>query len=224
MIETVAIVGGTGPEGSGLALRFAAAGFSVRVGSRSAERAAAKAAELSVQIGTTPGGGSIQGLSNQEAISTAAMVILCTPFASAAETLGELGRSAPGDAVWVDATVPLRFESGRVSLIPLAEGSGSEHLAKCLPPGARLVAAFKTIPAHMLHDLAEPFDCDLFVCGDDAAARQLVIEAASRLSGLRPLDAGPLVQARTLEHLCWLAVSLNRRYKRKTARFRVVGL
>jgi NADPH-dependent F420 reductase len=93
-----------------------------------------------------------------------------------------------------------------------------------LPEGTTLVAAFKTIPAQLLADLDKDLNCDVFVCGDSPQAKHQVMEVASRIAGLRPVDAGLLREAHTLELMSALAIGLNRRYKVKTARFRVVGL
>ena len=219
--ETIALLGGTGREGQGLALRFAAAGFSVVIGSREAAKAREAAAAL---LDRLPGA-RISGDENIATLGQAGLVFLCVPFDHAGELLDACRPHWREGCVVVDTTVPLRFESGSVSLLELPEPSGSQHLATRLPPGIPLVAAFKTISAHTLADLETALDCDLVVCGDLPAVRLRVMDAASALaSGLRVLDGGPLRHARALEAMCALAIGLNRRYKAKSARFRIVGV
>lgn len=218
--ETVALLGGTGKEGQGLAARFAAAGYEVVIGSREAEKAIASAAALAERIP----GSRVSGCANPAAAQAADLAILCVPFDRAAALLDEcLELWKPGCAV-VDTTVPLRFDAAGVSVLELAESCGSEHLSRHLPPGVPLVAAFKTISAHTLSEIDKPLDCDLIVCGNDPGAKGRVIDAAESFAGLRPLDGGPLRNARAIEAMCALAIGLNRRYKAKSARFRVVGL
>jgi NADPH-dependent F420 reductase len=214
---TIALLGGTGKEGQGLAVRFAAAGFQVVIGSREADKAQ--------EVARRYPGASISGGENTAILSEADFVFLCVPFERAGELLDTCRPYWREGCIVVDTTVPLRFEAGNVGLIELPEPSGSQHLAARLPAGVPLVAAFKTISAHTLADLSASLDCDLMVCGDDASARTRLIEAASGIgSGLRVLDGGPLRHARALEAMCALAIGLNRRYKAKSARFRVVGV
>jgi NADPH-dependent F420 reductase len=124
----------------------------------------------------------------------------------------------------IDITVPVSFEQGRVRYVELPEGSASEHLKARLPETIPLVAAFKTEPAHLLAEIDEPLDCDSFVSSDSKDAKARVIEALGFIKGLRPVDAGTLYSARTLERMTVLAIGINRRYKIKTARYRVIGL
>jgi len=218
------VLGGTGPEGSGLALRLGLAGFTVMIGSRSFERAREKAEELTHRSGQASHPSVFTGKENAEVARTSDLMFLTAPFAHAAELLRNCLPAFQAGSILVDVTVPVAFQAGRVQLMEFSEGSGSAHLATYLPETIMLVAAFKTIPAHLLMDLDVSPDCDVFVCGDSEEAKRRVIEVASRISGLRPVDAGPLQEARTLERMCALAIGLNRRYKVKTARFRVVGL
>ena len=219
--ETIGLLGGTGKEGQGLALRFAAAGFAVVIGSRETVKARESAAVL---LDRLPGA-RISGDENVATLAEADLAFLCVPFDRAGELLDLCRPHWRQGCVAVDTTVPLRFESGSVSLLELPEPSGSQHLVARLPPGIPLVAAFKTISAHTLADLETTLDCDLVVCGDLPAARSRVMDAASALaSGLRVLDGGPLRHARALEAMCALAISLNRRYKAKSARYRIVGV
>lgn len=202
-------------------MRFAAANWTVSIGSRDRSRAEEKAAEIGRLAGVT----GVSGTGNVEAAAQGGLVFLCVPFDNAAELL-ETCRDIwqPGTVV-VDTTVPLQFEKQRGAvLLRLEENSGSESLAHLVPAGVSLVAGFKTIPAHVLGELQESLDCDVIICGDDAEARTIVMEAASSIAGLRPLDGGPLRHARALEAMCAMVIGLNRRYKAKGARFRVVGI
>ena len=133
------------------------------------------------------------------------------------------GRLRQGQ-ILVDVTVPLQFRSNRLELRELPEPSASEHLAKVLPEGVPLVAAFKTIPAHLLEDLSTRLDCHVFVCGDSSEARRQIVQVASRIEGLSPLDVGRLNQAATLERMTALAIQINKRHRVRFSRFRVVGL
>lgn len=218
--ETIALLGGTGKEGQGLAARFAAAGFEVVIGSRQAEKAVASAEALVAKIP----GARVRGCENTAAAAAGGLVILCVPFDRAAALLDDCRSLWKDGCVVVDTTVPLRFDASGVSLLDLPDACGSEHLSKHLPDGLPMVAAFKTISAHTLGDIETSLDCDLIVCGNDAAAKARVMEAATTFAGLRPLDGGPLRNARAIEAMCALAIGLNRRYKAKSARFRVVGV
>jgi NADPH-dependent F420 reductase len=217
---TVGLLGGTGPEGRGLALRWAMAGAKVTIGSRSLDRARAAADELNRRIGSPLVGGG----ENQAVARESEFVLISIPFEHAAPTVQEHQGDFAGGAILIDATVPLAFEKGRVRYVELPEGSSSERLRAVLKPEIALVAAFKTMPAHLLEDPHEPLDCDEFVAGDDRDAKARVIEAMGSIQGLRPLDAGALENARTLERMTVLAIGINRRNKVKTARYRVVGL
>ena len=122
------------------------------------------------------------------------------------------GRLRQGQIV-VDVTVPLQFRAKRPQLRELPEPSASEHLAGVLPEGVPLVAAFKTIPAHLLEDLSQRLDCHVFICGDSAEARGRIVQVASSIEGLSPLDVGRLSQAATLERMTVLAIQINKRHR-----------
>ncbi len=215
----IGLLGGTGIEGRGLGLRFAHAGAEVILGSRSEERAAAAAAELNQQLGRE----SIRPAENRAMLAQADLVFLTVPFAQAADALETYRTDFRPGSTLIDATVPVKSKT-TPGPGDLPEGSGSQHLARRLPEGVHLVGAFKTIPAHMLADLEVPLDCDVFVCGDSEPDRLRVMEAIKLIPGLRPVDVGGLDAAATLERMTALAIRINRRYKLKGARFRVVGL
>jgi NADPH-dependent F420 reductase len=216
----VGLIGGTGEEGRGLALRWALAGAQVVVGSRAIEKAKATAEELNATIG----GERILGETNQAAIAGSEFVLLTVPFAHAASTLEAHRQDFREGAILIDITVPASFEQGRVRYIELPEGSASEHLQSLLPEKIPIVAAFKTEPAYLLAEAHEALDCDSFVASDSKEAKIRVIDAIKLIKGLRPIDAGTLYSARALERMTVLAIGINRRYKIKTARYRVIGL
>ncbi len=222
----VGLIGGTGEEGRGLALRWALAGARVSIGSRTVERAKSTADELNELLGSRAGS-SFQRIGNGEnrdVIAGSQFVLLTVPFAHAASTLEAHREHFQEGSILIDITVPVSFEKGGVRYVELPEGSASEHLKARLPEGIPLVAAFKTEPAHLLAEIGEPLDCDSFVASDSKEAKARVIEAIGFIKGLRAVDAGMLYSARTLERMTVLAIGINRRNKIKSARYRVIGL
>ena len=217
----IGVIGGTGEEGRGLALRWAMAGARVRIGSRTTERAKAAADELNAFVTNNPIGYG----ENREVAGEADFALLTVPFEHAAATLAPLAEAMRPGAIVIDITVPVSFEKGvGVRYVELPEGSASEHLRARLPEHIPLVAAFKTEPAHLLVEAHEKLDCDVFVASNDKEAKARVIEAIPYIEGLRPVDAGTLYSARTLERMTVLAIGINRRYKIKSACYRVMGL
>jgi NADPH-dependent F420 reductase len=216
----VGIIGGTGEEGRGLALRWAMAGAQVIIGSRSAERAQEAADELNQILGSQ----NIACGTNESAVAASEFVLLTVPFDYAATTLESLKTKFRSDAILIDITVPVSFEQGRVRYAEPLEGSASEHLKTRLPEHIPLVAAFKTEPAHLLLDPNAILDCDTFVASDVKEAKARVMEAIKYIGGLRPVDAGLLYSARCLERMTILLIGINRRHKIKTGRFRLFGL
>lgn len=222
MLRTIAIVGGTGAEGSGLALRFAHAGMNVRIGSRVAEKAQAAAA----RIAETGPRGSVGGFGNAEACQTAGIVILTVPLSAQIAILKSVrGHLRPGQIV-VDATVPLEAAiGGRLSrTLTLWAGSAAEQAAQYLPEGVAAAAAFHSLSAESLAHLDRPVDCDVLICGSSPEARAAVGELTRAIAGARPVDAGPLENARMAENVAALLISLNLRHKVKHCGVRITGL
>ncbi|HEY7544729.1 MAG TPA: NADPH-dependent F420 reductase [Blastocatellia bacterium] len=215
----VGLIGGTGEEGRGLALRWAMAGAQVTIGSRTLDRARDAADELNQHLN----GSLIRAAENRDAIAESEFVLLTVPFAHASSTLEAHRDDFRAGSILIDITVPVSFEKG-ARYIELEEGSASEHLAKSLPESIPLVAAFKTEPAHMLLDPRAALDCDTFVASDAKEAKARVIEAIRFIDGLRPVDAGAIQSARTIERMTVLLIGINRRYKVKNGRFRLLGL
>jgi NADPH-dependent F420 reductase len=216
-LPVIAVIGGAGAEGSGLAVRWAKAGYRVLIGSRSPERAAAKAAELNALIG----GRNLEGRDNRAAAEAAAIVVLTVPYAAQLSTLGEL-KPALGGKILVDVTVPL--VPPRVARVQLPEGGAAVEIAqRMLGPEVKVVSAFQNVSAHHLMDLAHDVDCDVLVCGDDKDAREVVVGLA-RAIGLRGLHAGALANSAAAEALTSLLVFMNRHYKSPGAGIRITGL
>jgi len=215
--HTIAILGGTGQEGSGIALRLAKAGHHVILGSRDA----AKAVGTAVQMKTTLDGASVTGMANREAAAAAAIIILTVPFAAQRSTVEEVRAELEGK-ILVDATVPLvPPKVGRVQLP--GDGSAVAAIQRALGEGVRVISAFQNVSAHHLKDLAHNVDCDVLVCGDDPAAREIVIGLAADM-GLRGIHAGPIVNSAAAEALTSILITINMRYKIPGAGIRITGL
>jgi NADPH-dependent F420 reductase len=218
----VAVVGGTGAEGSGLALRFAKAGLRVFIGSRNLDRAQAAAKEIAAQAGA----GEITGHTNSDAVSKAAIVILTVPLSAQVETLKSIRTNFQSGAILVDATVPLEIAiGGRVSrTISLWDGSAAQQAARLAPPGVAVVSTFHLLGAEALRGLNHPVDCDALICGDNADAKATVSQLAEKIPGVRAIDAGPLENARYLESSAALLITLNLKHKVSHSGLRITGL
>jgi NADPH-dependent F420 reductase len=212
----IAILGGTGKEGVGLAARWARAGHSIIIGSRDAERAKAKAAELREATGST----ALDGHTNAEAADRGEVIVLTLPASGLAATLPEVRQACRGKVV-VTTVVPLTFGGPRLFTPPPA-GSAAEEVQQLLPE-ARVVAAFHHIAAHELAETGHPIDCDLLHCGDDAGAKEVAVALAQSM-GLRPVDVGRLSNAGPVEGITAVLATINRRYRIKNGGIRITGL
>ncbi len=196
MQQVVAVVGGTGAEGSGLALRFAKTGLRVLIGSRSLDRAQNAAREIAAQAGN----GEVTGHTNPDAVRGRAAIVILTgsPPCPRSETLKSIRASFAPGAILVDATVPLEIAiGGRLSrTLSLWDGSAAQQAARLAPPGVPVVATFHALGAEALRALDQPVDCDALICGDDAEAKATVSELAELIPSVRAIDAGPLENAR----------------------------
>jgi NADPH-dependent F420 reductase len=220
--QLVAVVGGTGAEGSGLALRFAKAGLRVLIGSRNLDRAQAAAKEIAAQAGA----GEITGHTNSDAVGKAAIVILTVPLSAQVETLKSIRTNFQSGAILVDATVPLEIAiGGRVSrTITLWDGSAAQQAARLAPPGVAVLSTFHLLGAEALKGLNHPVDCDALICGDNADAKTTVSRIAETIPGVRAIDAGPLENARYLESSAALLIALNLKHKVSHSGLRITGL
>jgi NADPH-dependent F420 reductase len=218
----IVIIGGTGDQGLGLALRFTKAGRRVVIGSRKAERAEAAVAEVSRKVP----GADVVGFENHEAVTMGSPVILSVPFEHTASTIkGVRERLSPGQIV-VSMGVPLAtaIGDGAVRTLGVWQGSCAELVAALVPKGVEVVSAFQNVSAHRLQDLAEPVECDVLVSGAPPA-REEVMQLCGLVPGLRAVNGGPLVNARLVEPLTALLIGLNARYKvREGIGIRLTGL
>jgi 8-hydroxy-5-deazaflavin:NADPH oxidoreductase len=203
---TVGLLGGTGPQGRGLALRLALAGHRVLLGSRDRERAVTVVADL---LGgrTLP----VEGVANRDAAERAEVVFLVFPYDGQATMLPGLA-TAIGGKVVVDVINPLGWDDAGPDVLDVPEGSAAEQ-AQALLPDARVVAAFHHAAPRLLADPERQVETDVLVAGDDPAARGLVIGLADQIPGCRGVDAGPLRVARQLEGFTAVIVGINRRYR-----------
>jgi len=218
-VPTLAVIGGTGAEGSGLALRWAAAGYPVLIGSRSRDKAKVAATELSSLL--SGAGPIIAGDTNAGAAEAADVVILSVPYDSQSGIIEQIRAGCQGKAV-ISVVVPLK--PPRVSRVwrPPA-GSAAEEAQLLLGEGARLVAAFQNISATHLKDLNHAVDCDILVTGDDTAAKETAIELALA-AGMRGIDAGPLANSAVSEGLTAVLIGVNIRHKVKGSGIRITGV
>lgn len=220
MDEKVAIIGGTGDLGFGLAQRWAKAGVSLIIGSREA----AKAVEAAGRIRASIAEANITGATNADAAAQASIVVLTVPFAAQAGTLNGI-KKAFASGILVDTTVPLAAAVGGRATRVLGVWEGScAQAAQALLPDVRVISAFHNVSAELLHDMETVPDCDIFLCGDDAEAKQKVALLVNLIPGLRALDAGGLEMSRICESMTALLISLNRRYKTRHSGFRVTGI
>lgn len=214
---TVAVLGGTGKEGSGLAMRWALHGYRVLIGSRDAAKAIEKCAELNKDLG----GEYLVGLSNEAATQAADIVVLSVPYTAQMATY-ESVRSLLNGKIVVDVTVPLLPPDVRTVHIPEG-GSAVVAAQKTLGPDVKIVSAFQNVSAEKLKQPGTEVDCDVLVCGDhdDAKAEVMkLVEAA----GMRPIDAGPLANSAAAEAFTPILLHINKAYKVKGSGIRITGL
>ncbi len=220
MSRVVAVVGGTGPEGSGLALRWAQAGETVLIGSRHADRARTTAENIRSRAGANA---RISGDENAAVCGSADIVVLTIPFEAHAATLKHIKPALRAGCVVVDTTVPLAASVGGRATRTLGvwQGSAAQQAAELLPQSS-VVAAFQSVSSELLGQ-AGSIDCDVIVCGNDPAAVRLIRELASRIEGVRAIDGGKLENARILEQITALLIGLNIRHKGHSG-IRITGL
>jgi NADPH-dependent F420 reductase len=222
MARKLAIVGGTGAEGSGLAYRLAKAGEHTLIGSRDAARAQETARLLRERIGS---GAQIDGMDNASATAACEIAILTVPFSGAAALLKQLKSTWKPGTIVIDTTVPLAATVGGAAtrILGVWQGSAAEQTQELLPAGVSLAAAFQNLGAETLSG-NEPVDCDVLVCSDDEKAKQVASELVGKIPGARALNGGKLENARIVESLTALLIGLNMRYKVHAAGIRFTGL
>jgi 8-hydroxy-5-deazaflavin:NADPH oxidoreductase len=207
----IAVLGGTGPAGLGLALRWARAGETIVIGSRDRERAQEAADKIKQKAG---GQARVSGVENSAACAAAEILVLTVPFEGQAALLKQLKPAIRPGSILIDATVALAASvGGRASrTLGVWQGSSSEQAAELVPRGVSVAAAFHNLSADMLNG-DEPLECDVIVCSDEANALQLTRALAAKIPGVRALDGGKLENARILEHITALLIGLNIRHK-----------
>ena len=207
----IAILGGTGPAGMGLALRWARAGETIIVGSRDAQRAEEAASKIKKAVGESA---QISGMENIAACGAADILVLTVPFEGQASLLKELKPAIRSGSILIDATVALASSvGGRASrTLGVWQGSAAQQAAELVPKGVSVVAAFHNLSAELLNG-DKDLDCDVIVCSDDANASQTARSLAAKFPGVRAIDGGKLENARILEQITALLIGLNIRHK-----------
>jgi 8-hydroxy-5-deazaflavin:NADPH oxidoreductase len=214
---TVAVLGGTGKEGSGLAMRWALKGYRVLIGSRDAERAKERVAELNAQLG----GEYLIGMDNLSATQQAEIVVLSVPYTAHKSTLESVREHLAGK-VLVDVTVPLQPPKVRTVHVPAGKAAALEA-KELLGEGVRIVSAFQNVSAEKMQQPDMRVDCDVLVTGDDAAAKADVIKLVEA-AGMRGVDAGPLANAVAAESLTPILLYINKTYGAHGAGIRITGI
>lgn len=219
--RAIAILGGTGPAGMGLALRWARAGESIILGSRHAQRAQEAAEKIRQRTGPQA---KVSGMENSAACAAAEVLVLTVPFEGQASLLKQLKLAIRPGSILIDATVALAASvGGRASrTLGVWQGSAAQQAAELVPTGVSVAAAFHNLSAELLNG-DESLDCDVIVCGDDANANQLARALAAKIPGVRAIDGGKLENARILEQITALLIGLNIRHKGHSG-IRITGL
>jgi 8-hydroxy-5-deazaflavin:NADPH oxidoreductase len=211
--RAIAILAGTGPAGTGLALRWARAGEAVIIGSRDVARAQQTAEAIRKRAGANA---QVSGMKNSAACGVSDLLVLTVPFASQADLLKQLKPAIRAGSILIDATVPLAASvGGRASrILGIWQGSAAQQTAELVPKGVSVVAAFHNVSADVLNsDKNEAVDCDVIVCSDDPNATQIAMELATKIAGVRAIDGGKLENARIVEQITALLIGLNIRHK-----------
>ena len=220
-IERIAVVGGTGDEGFGLAMRWAKAGLPIVIGSRAADRAQASADELKQKVPDAD----VRGLENAEAVASADVVMVTVPFSGQATIYKSIADHVREDATVIDGTVPVTASvGGKVThTLGVWEGSAAQHAASFLPKGTKLYGAFHSLAAVALQDIDTNLDGDVLVCGP-RSGKEVVRELVEAIPDLRFVDAGPLENARIVEPITALLIGINHRYKTDRSGIRITGI
>jgi 8-hydroxy-5-deazaflavin:NADPH oxidoreductase len=211
--RTIAIIGGTGPAGTGLALRWARAGETVIIGSRDSVRAEQTVETIRKRVGANA---QVSGMENSAACAASDLLLLTVPFEGQAALLKQLKPAIRAGSILIDATVPLAASvGGRASrTLGVWQGSAAQQTAELVPKGVSVVAAFQNVSADVLNgNLDEDVDCDVIVCSDDPNATQIAMELAVKIPRIRAIDGGKLENARIIEQITALLIGLNIRHK-----------
>jgi 8-hydroxy-5-deazaflavin:NADPH oxidoreductase len=222
MNRPIAILGGTGPQGQGLALRWARAGETIIIGSRDGQRAQDAAAKLVERAGAQA---KVAGMENSAACAAADLCVLTVPFEGQANLLKQLKPAFRTGSVLIDATVPLAASVGGrpTRVLGVWQGSAAQQTAELVPKGVTVVGAYHNVSAELLNGEGS-IDCDVIVCSDDDNARAIASELAEKIPGIRAVDGGKLENTRIVEQITALLITLNIRHKVHTAGIRITGL
>lgn len=213
-------IGGTGPEGKGLALRFAISGLNVFIGSREKQRGIEAAKEICSQF-TEIGSDMVVGGTNEEAAIASDIAVICTPYAGHKATLENLKHDLKGKIV-VDVVAPLSFKKGSVSAINVGEGSAAEQ-AQLLLPDSSIVGAFQNASAEDLLLPSQDMECDVIVCSNDQSSKEQIMLLGERIPGVRSIDGGNLQNSKYVEQLTALLININKIYKAHSS-IKIVGI
>ena len=208
--DAIAILGGTGDQGLGLALRFAKAGRKVVIGSRKEEKALAAVEEVKAAVP----GADVEGYENAEASTKTSMIILSVPFEHTAGTVKGIKGSLEAGDILVSMAVPLAtaIGDGPMRTVGIWQGSAAEMVQSLVPEGVDVVSAFQNVAAHRLRELDHDVECDVIVSGKKAA-RERVEPLCDLVPGLRAVNGGPLANAKIVEEITALLIGMNIRYK-----------
>jgi 8-hydroxy-5-deazaflavin:NADPH oxidoreductase len=211
MSRTIAVIGGTGPAGTGLALRFVRAGEKVIIGSRDAARAQQTAEKIKQRVGPQA---QVSGLENSAACAASDLLVLTVPFEGQAELLKQLKAAIRPGSILIDATVPLAASVGGRATRTLGvwQGSAAQQTAELVPKGVSVAGAFHNVSADVLNG-DDDVECDVIVCSDDAAATEVAMELAAKIPRIRAIDGGKLENVRIVEQITALLIGLNIRHK-----------
>jgi len=204
---SVALIGGTGEQGRGLAARWALAGIEVVIGSRSKERARRAAEEVSTMTGKK-----VLGLMNPDAAERAEIIILTIPFRGVEAIMKTLKKELEEKKIISPIVPPRDYRK-----------SAAEKIRELAPKSASVASAFHNVGAHALLDLSKPVECDVVVCGEGEAKRA-AMELAEKIPGIRALDGGSLENSRITEALTHLIIQLNKKYGKKAIGIKFTGI
>jgi len=220
MTRPIAVLGGTGPEGFGLALRWAQSGETVIIGSRDPQRAQDAAERIKQKVAAAQ----VSGAENSAACAATDLIVLTVPFGGHAALLKQIKPAIRPGSLVIDTTVPLAASVGGRATRTLGvwQGSAAQETAELVPQGVTVVAAFHNASAELLN-ADGPVDCDVIVCSDDPASTQIVQALAAKIPGIRAIDGGKLENARIVEQITALLIALNIRHKAHSG-IRITGL
>jgi NADPH-dependent F420 reductase len=221
--RTIAVIGGTGDQGFGLVLRWAKAGEKVIIGSRQQQKADDAAKKARDILG---GKASISGMENPKAADAADIIVMSVPFAAHVDMIKSVQNSIKPDDIFVDVVVPLSTAVGGSAGTALGvwEGSAAQQAARLLPPHTKVASGFHNVVAESLQDINRNVDSDVIVCSDSQDTRKIVMDLATKIPGVRPIDGGRLENSRVVEQITALLIGINIRYKVKNAGIRITGL